>query len=431
MKVPQYLYKDFNENFEKNIFSFLSHEKLLVDHELSERTLNRNIAPHIKNLSSLFNRKKTDQSIDAAYWKKTSNPNNLKLAYFLYFMPFNFFRSASILGELQQLGFKWESHFSKKELKIIEFGAGPASGLSGFLFALNSLFPKAFSSFDCALIDHNKAIGELGEKWLNSFSEQNNLAISSRFFHRKIELNRPLLPPKSPKFDIWIMSFFLNEYPEPLHNFTPHFLKSIDTHLEEEGLVIIIEPALKEESRKLLEWRKNLIHSMKNSNIKILLPCLGEQACGALEKPGDWCHEDILFLRPKYIESLDRICNLNHRSLPFSYLILMKTKKSLKEIFPALSHPKLSTPTEQNSIYRLVSPSHKVGKDLEFFICGQKEKTKARLKPQKISADEKTKIRETGGKVENELNRGNIISAQLEVDSESEIKKILSYQHIK
>lgn len=424
MRVPQYLYQNFEKNFENHLFTFLEEKKLLNRLDLSERFLNRNLTPHIKNLSQLFNRKNTEDSIDATYWKKTSNPKNLQLAYFLYFMPFNFFRMAAALGELNQLGFDWNSNFNKNELKIIEFGAGPASGLSGFLFALKSLFQPKSEFIECALIDQNKSIGEMGAHWLNSFAQQNDININTRFFHRKIELNRPLLPYKSPKFDIWLMSYFLNEYSESLDVFTPHFLKSIDTHLEDKGLVFIIEPALKEESRKLLSWRKNLISSIKNQSLKILLPCLGEQSCGALEKPGDWCHEDILFFRPKYIETLDRSCDLNHRTLPFSYLILMKTDKKMSEIFPSFSN-------EKNLIHRLVSPSHFSGRDLEFYLCGSKGKHKTRLRTTPHSAEEKTTIRQSGGKVENEINRGDVIETKFTSDADSSIQRIQQYKKLK
>jgi hypothetical protein len=109
--------------------------------------------------------------------------------------------------------------------------------------------------------------------------------------------------------------------------------------------------------------------------MKILLPCLGHQKCGALAAPEDWCHEEVMWWRPPYLKKIDQLAGLDRRSLPFSYLAIAKSPRSREELLPALA----GTPSD--TIQRLVSPSHNEGKEAEFFVCGQEGKRRARYRP--------------------------------------------------
>jgi hypothetical protein len=112
------------------------------------------------------------------------------------------------------------------------------------------------------------------------------------------------------------------------------------------------------------------------AGLKVLLPCLGHQACGALQKQDDWCHEEVSWWRPPYLRELDAMTGLDRKSLPFSYLVIQKTRRPIEELLPSLRG-------EANNRYRLVSPSHSLSKrTLEFFICGQEGKRRARLDTQ-------------------------------------------------
>jgi hypothetical protein len=225
-----------------------------------------------------------------------------------------------------------------------------------------------------ALIEQNRSALDLGSKWFHHFSNQ---SMSVRPFHRRLNLRDRWLPQAAPKFHLFVMSYFLNESEIPPADLVGPFLEACEHHLEDEGLIIIVEPAMKLQSRKLLEFRKALLaHPLMQKDragLKVLLPCLGHQACGALAKEDDWCHEEVSWWRPPYLRELDAITGLDRKSLPFSYLVIQKTRKPLSEIFPRLSGPDLKR-------YRLVSPSHALSKRTsEFFICGQDGKRRARI----------------------------------------------------
>jgi len=225
----------------------------------------------------------------------------------------------------------------------------------------------------------------MGAEWIDFLSTTYGQNYKSRSFHRRVELNEAWLPKNAPQFHLMVMSYFLNESPLPPEDIALELLKTAENHLEQEGLMIIVEPALKLQSRKLLLLRKSLIEKIKasNSSVKILLPCLGEQACGALIKEEDWCHEEVDWMRPRYLRELDLLTGLDRRTLPFSYLVIQKTKRPLNEIFSNFEG-------KDEERYRLVSPSKSLGKRTsEFFMCGQDGKRRTRLSPENLEHPER------------------------------------------
>ena len=378
MRVPEALIQAFKDHFEPNLNDFLMKHGLLPEGESlqSKRFMTRSVAPHVKALSSLFNRTEgtqTDAIDEETYWTESGSPKNRRLAYFLSFMPCNLFRVASVWTELHRLGFQWP--FPKdQDFKGIEFGAGVASGACGIVAGERFAALGLPTSGNFALIEQNKSALDLGSKWLQHFSDQQ---MGVRPFHRRMDLRERWLPKNAPKFHLFVMSYFLNESGIEPADLVPSFLEACEHHLEEDGLVIIVEPALKLQSRKLLEFRKALLaHPLMQKDragLRVLLPCLGHQACGALAKEEDWCHEEVSWWRPPYLRELDAMTGLDRKSLPFSYLVIQKTRKTIPEIFPKLSGPEIKR-------YRLVSPSHSLSKRTsEFFICGQDGKRRARM----------------------------------------------------
>ena len=377
MRVPVSLVNAFQNDFEPILADFLTKSQLidLSDDLVNKRFLTRSIAPHVKGFSELFNRKEgaqTDGIDHEDYWSE-GNAKNKRLAYLLSFMPPNLFRVASVWAELHRLGFQFPE--VKGEFRGLEFGAGVASGACGILagekFAPVGL--PAQGSF--ALIEQSKAALQLGAKWFDHLAENYGQGYQSRSFHRRLELDQPWLPKNAPSFHLMVMSYFLNESPLSPEAISLELLKTAENHLEQEGLMIIVEPALKLQSRKLLQLRQALIDRIRagNSSLKILLPCLGEQACGALIKEEDWCHEEVDWMRPNYLRELDLLTGLDRRTLPFSYLVIQKTPRSLNEIFSSFQG-------KNEERHRLVSPSKSLSKRTsEFFMCGQDGKRRARF----------------------------------------------------
>lgn len=378
MRVPSELAKAFDESFERIVADFLAQSEWIgpEDRLDSRRFLMRSIVPHVERLSRIFNRlDEQGGPEDGDYWKAGGNSKNRRLAYFLGFMPPNLFRVASVWAELARLGWKWPE---LSVLKAIDLGSGPATSASGVFAAEKWASTGMPSTVDWALIDRDSTVLNLGEQWLTRYAESLGFtAPSVRTFTRKLDVTKEILPRAAPKFNLWTQSYFLNEsLQQDAGTIADAFLNVWRKHLEEESLVIWIEPALKAQSRALLNIRHEILKRRKKhrmEDLQILLPCLGHQACGALSEPTDWCHEEVVWWRPPYLKKLDEMVKLDRKSLPFSYLVFAKSSRSLGELLPALegSNP----PT----VERLVSPSILQGRDQEFFICGQTGKRRARF----------------------------------------------------
>lgn len=411
MKIPVSLIDAIKDGFEPVIARFLTDTKRIESPEQlrSKRWLTRSVVPHIERLSDLFNRIDHESQGDSLerYWHQGSNPEHLRLAYFLYFMPANLFRAASVAAELSRLGFRFNRQ-TDRPLRGIDFGAGPASLSSGFAYAERFAPIGLGDDFSWALIEQDRKILDLGVEWSRALFDTLQLSNwETRPFHRKVEFSRPLLPKTAPSFDLWTHSFFSNESSASPNVIADQLIQAWDRHLSDDGIAILIEPALKSHSRKLLELRKALIEKTQDSRelpLKVLLPCLGEQACGALAEKEDWCHEEAAWFRPGYYRLLDELARLDRKTLPFSYLVVAKTRKPIEEILPALKE------TKAQQRYRLVSPAHAEGKDLEFFVCGQEGKRRIRHRPSDA-------LREEGS-----LQRGAIaVDAELQGDRHSSI----------
>ena len=386
MRVPESLSLAFGKEFEDLIATFGVEHKLIpeVSALQSPRFLARSVVPHIRKLSELFNRtglEKKDQgaSLDP-YWKESSNPVHLRMTYFLYFMTSNLFRVAAVWAELARLGFRW----SNPRFRAVEFGSGPASGACG-IAAGEKYAPVGLpADGNWALIEQDKAVLKLGASWLKTYLASLGKGLEDwgiRTFHRKLEPTTGFLPKTAPKFDLWLMSYYMNEIDYPLEKLASQLIDDWANHLEEEGLVIMVEPALKLQSRRILELRKEILLELERRKadwMQVLLPCLRHQACGALANPEDWCHEEVTWWRPPYFRMLDKMAGLDRKTLPFSYLVLVKSRRLREEILPALT-------SSADKRHRLVSPAHKEGKEIEFFLCGQDGKRRTRYHPKDSS----------------------------------------------
>lgn len=410
MRVPISLSNAFGADFERFLADFASREGLIPDEKAlhSARFLSRSVVPHVRKLSSLFNREEKDQ--DAAldpYWKRGSNPAHLKLAYFLYFMPSNLFRIASVWAELARLGFRWSAAGS--QLKGIELGAGPApAGCAAALAECHAPvgLPRAGV---WALIEQDKSMLELGSHWTRAYFDHQGLPDwGVRPFHRKLRLQDGFLPRTAPRFNVWVMSFFLNELAEPPGEVARLLLDAWDRHLDDEAVIILIEPALRLQSRRLLEIRKALLEQIESRKIdwlRLLLPCLGNQACGALADSGDWCHEEVSWWRPPYFRIIDQLAGLDRKTLPFSYLVLARSRRAREVILPALAG---------DSRMRLVSPAHEEGREVEFFVCTQEGKRRARYRPENNPESKDSEALERGDILIDASLRGDVNSSRIE-----------------
>jgi len=113
-------------------------------------------------------------------------------------------------------------------------------------------------------------------------------------------------------FDLCLAANVLSELPAPL-----------DLVRRLPGIVVIIEPALRETGRALLKLRDQLLAAR---TFQALAPCLTQKPCPALASPRDWCTADARWTPPRYFRQLADATGLRaDEMLSFAPLILART----------------------------------------------------------------------------------------------------------
>jgi ribosomal protein RSM22 (predicted rRNA methylase) len=84
------------------------------------------------------------------------------------------------------------------------------------------------------------------------------------------------------------------------------------------GSLVVIEPALRETSRALLEVRDRLVAR----GAAVRAPCLFRGPCPALLRESDWCHAERPVELPPLVDEIGRRAGLRKEAVKMSYLVL-------------------------------------------------------------------------------------------------------------
>src|SRR5439155_16715933 len=99
-------------------------------------------------------------------------------------------------------------------------------------------------------------------------------------------------------------------------------VERIGSMLASGGNLLIIEPALKETTRALMQLRDLLV---ERHGFTIYSPCPADGNCPMLAATErDWCHSAIDWERPGIVAQLDKLIGNRKEMLKFSYLILRR-----------------------------------------------------------------------------------------------------------
>ena len=132
-------------------------------------------------------------------------------------------------------------------------------------------------------------------------------------------------------------------------------LDSLMSLLDEHGALVMIEPATRDQSRRLLRFRDMAV----KKNTTVYSPCTRQENCPALIKEDDWCHSENAWVRPPFIKAIDDIAGTLRLSLKYSYLILRKDGVTLGN---ALS---------KKPLYRAVSERFDEKGRVRSILCGE------------------------------------------------------------
>lgn len=208
-------------------------------------------------------------------------------AYLLFYWPVSYAQSRALLSELPA-----------RPRALLDLGSGPG--------------PLAFAGIDAGAsetiaADRSKPALELARKLAIEASE----ALGTREWSPERSL------PEGT-FDVITMGHVLNELFDGDVAKRAALVEKVLEKVKPGGSLVVMEPALRDTSRALLQVRDVLVAK----GYAVRAPCLFRGACPALVKPSDWCHAERQWRMPALTESLARAAGLHKESLKMSYLVL-------------------------------------------------------------------------------------------------------------
>ena len=234
-------------------------------------------------------------------------------AYLLFYWPVSYAQGRQALGELP-----------RRPRQVLDLGSGPG--------------PLAFAAMDAGgqqilAADRSAQALQLARALATEAGE----ALSTR------EWDPTRSAPPEGRYDLITMGHVLNELfgtgPKAVAQ-RASLLERLSTQLAPGGTLLVLEPALRDTSRALLEVRDALVAK----GFAVRFPCLFRGPCPALIKETDWCHAERPWTPPRVVEEIARAASLHKESLKMSYLALAPPGEAWAEppsgrVFRIVSEP--------------------------------------------------------------------------------------------
>ncbi|MCB9026259.1 MAG: hypothetical protein H6625_08085 [Bdellovibrionaceae bacterium] len=240
------------------------------------------LATAVLELSDIYNSRQIPSNI----WKKP----NWVAAYLVYFFPLNYLRS------LRALLFCKQVNFANITTEWWELGSGCGATFFAYLdHAPKLTFKKA------NFLESSTQANEIMKKIWNELPESHSIKV-----HWHHETSAFLDPSGDSMF---VASYSLSENSQ------------IPTWAYNCRHLLILEPSLQEESRKLMNLRQHFL----SKKFHVWAPCTHQEACPLLtHSRQDWCFDRFFIEMPDWFLRLEDKLPMKNRSLTYSYLAMSK-----------------------------------------------------------------------------------------------------------
>jgi SAM-dependent methyltransferase len=263
---------------------------------LISRALTGGVRPaDVVELSRLFGEERRKRSGDYM-----TDPALLG-AYLGFFLPHYAAKAALLLEQMQREGLVKVPGAPR----VLDVGAGPLTGLFGAWLLTGALGPSVALDLAGRSMHAGKAL-------LDELAP----GLPVRLVEASV-YKRPL--PEGP-FDLVIIAHVLNELGDPRRDLQGRtdLVRALLLTLAPGGRILIVEPGTRVHGRSLMALRDALVLD----GVPILSPCRGAPVCPLLATPGDWCHGDLAWARPRAFIELEHKANLRKDVLKQSHLLL-------------------------------------------------------------------------------------------------------------
>lgn len=121
------------------------------------------------------------------------------------------------------------------------------------------------------------------------------------------------------------------------------FLRDAMTLVADDGALVVLEPGSRAESRALHVARSLVLEG----GATVFAPCLHAGACPMLRTARDWCHEDLADVSlPPWLVPVAKAAGLRWEGLTWSYLVLRRDGKNLRDALPGGTPVRMVSPPE-------------------------------------------------------------------------------------
>jgi ribosomal protein RSM22 (predicted rRNA methylase) len=248
---------------------------------------------------------------------------------------------------------------SDRPLRVLDVGAGLGAMTWGLVRAIEAA-GRSSVEVEATWVDEDALALQLGRDIVNARARA-----GSHAFELRRVAGRLAAVAELGKFDVILAGHVLSE----LDVGTPadarvaqHVMvlrRLIDRNLEQDGALVVVEPALRDRTRHLHRIRGALV----SLGFRVFAPCLHGAPCPALVRDSDWCHEDLAVDLPPWLIPVARLAGLRHQGLTFSYLVMRKGGS--RGLVDALN------PRPGAGRLRLVSEIMRSKGKSEAFLCGE------------------------------------------------------------
>jgi ribosomal protein RSM22 (predicted rRNA methylase) len=314
------------------------------------------------------------QRVSDAYRRQDGSPRTLEsdprvlCARLKFFLPRDFPKIQAPLRELASVGALPRA----SELRVLDIGAG--LGTTGLGAAAYALALPGIDRIRIDAVDANAEALELAQLLCLRWATAAGLDIG--YATHRAPLTAGLLERLRPPYHMIVLGFVLNELGDDLPDATAHhhaWLMRLSRLLSDDGVLVVLEPALREHCRVLQAVRGLLVASAGPPYV--FAPCLHRQACPLLVRERDFCHERLPLPLPPALAPIARAAGLRDSDLSYSYLTLHKAERSLAELDPDIP------------LHRVISaPLGSKGK-IEIGVCGSGSVEKLRRLDRHASAE--------------------------------------------
>ena len=201
---------------------------------------------------------------------------------------------------------------SADRLRVLDVGAGCGAmtlGLCAFLAGRDHR-----PAVRAVLLDRDGAALDIAADAIASYAHQAAVDVEVSVREGDVDTVARVMPRS---FDLVLCGSVLNELPpERARALTSAMLAAVKA----DGVVLIVEPALRETSRALHALRDALV---ADSVATVLAPCTRRTApCPALVDERDWCHDHRPLTLPPRTNQLAQVTGLRDGELKLSYLAI-------------------------------------------------------------------------------------------------------------